>query len=228
MVTVPPRLAALAALLALPCTPLFAQSSVVGGIAVDLKSARPLACLSVELLDSAGRVVASTRTRLGGDFEFPAPSRGEYRFRFTGLGIAQVETIAEPLDPSSDIERIFRVGLALLDISGRAQQIAGRDKSELPQFLPGRGVPRYPDELRMKSIVGEAIVGYAVTEEGKVDPKSVLPIHTSHPDFLRAVERSLPDQRFTPARTSGQATCMFRVGTYVFRLNGLIGHIEID
>jgi TonB family protein len=217
---------AAAAALAVSGASLAAQGGLVGGIAVDAASARPLSCVRVELLDASGRAVAAMQTRLGGDFEFAAPPRGDYRFRFSALGIAPVETVAEPLDPASDVERTFRVTLTLLDSLARAAQVAERDSTETPRFLASKG-PRYPRRLRERRIEGEVIAGYAVTADGKVDARSMVPLFTSHPDFEDAVEHSLADLRFVPARQAGQGTCTFRAGTFIFRLDGPVGRIEV-
>lgn len=221
------RIATIVTLLMSALAPLAAQQGVVGGIAVDLASGRPLPCISVELIDSVGHPFASTRTRFAGDFEFLAPPQGDYRFRFSGLGLASVETVPEALTPSSEFERSFRIALTLLDTIARKEQLALRDSMEIPRFIPGKGSPLYPMRRREKRTHGVVIIGYAVTDRGRVHVGSAIPLHASHPDFMRAVERSLPDLRFHPARIADAPACMFRTGSYLFSLDGVVGYIEI-
>lgn len=217
------RIATIVTLLMPALAPLAAQQGVVGGIAIDLASGRPLPCIGVELIDSVGHPFASTRTRFAGDFEFLAPPQGDYRFRFSGLGLASVETVPETLTPSSEFERSFRIELTLLDTIARKEQLALRDSTEIPRFIPGKGSPLYPMRLREKRTHGVVIIGYAVTDRGRVHVGSAIPL----PDFMRAVERSLSDLRFHPARIADAPACMFRTGSYLFSLDGMVGYIEI-
>ena len=82
-------------------TPVHAQG-LVGGIAVDSATGMRLPCVDVTLEDTTGRVVARAQTTYDGAFQFDAPARGAYRFRFSVWHHVPVVGPTEMLDPSSE------------------------------------------------------------------------------------------------------------------------------
>jgi TonB family protein len=74
-----------------------------------------------------------------------------------------------------------------------------RDVDQLPT-LKGDLWPRYPEELRATRLSGQVEVEYVVNADGRVSPRSIRIMRSSHPAFSRAVLQALPKARFNPAR----------------------------
>src|SRR5690349_2189266 len=88
--------------------PLHAQG-LVGGIAVDSATGMRLPCVDVVLEDTTGRVVAHTQTVNDGAFQFDAPARGAYRYRFSVWHHQAAIGPIENLDPSSEQARMYQL-----------------------------------------------------------------------------------------------------------------------
>src|SRR5689334_25032412 len=100
--------ATLSVALLLAAAPLHAQG-LVGGIAVDSATGMHLPCVDVVLEDTTGRVVARTQTVSDGTFQFDAPARGAYRYRFSVWHHQSAIGPIENLDPSSERARMYQL-----------------------------------------------------------------------------------------------------------------------
>jgi len=77
---------------------------------------------------------------------------------------------------------------------------------------PGSAAPAYPVNLLAEQIEGSAFVLYVV------DTSSVKVIRTTHPDFVSAVKKALPDMRFRPAFLRGTKVRQLVQQSFAFRI----------
>lgn len=68
------------------------------------------------------------------------------------------------------------------------------------QRLPGSAAPRYPQELLVNRVQGQAIVRFVVDTTGLADPESFSVVVASHVEFAQSVREALPGMRFSTAR----------------------------
>lgn len=68
------------------------------------------------------------------------------------------------------------------------------------QRLPESAAPRYPPELLLKRVQGQAIVRFVVDTTGLADPESFSVVVASHMEFAQSVREALPGMRFSAAR----------------------------
>ena len=61
----------------------------------------------------------------------------------------------------------------------------------------------YPDTLQSDSVEGEALVGFEIEKDGKVDLATFDLIYASHPEFASAAREGIKQLRFSPARRQG-------------------------
>lgn len=71
--------------------------------------------------------------------------------------------------------------------------------------LPGSRMPMYPDSLRASRFEGEVLAMFVVDTAGRVVPRSLRILRSSHPLFVVEVRAALPEMRFTPAELSGRS-----------------------
>ncbi len=83
---------------------------------------------------------------------------------------------------------------------------------------PGSAAPAYPVNLLAEQIEGSAFVLYVVDTTGLVDTSSVKVIRTTHPDFVSAVKKALPDMRFRPAFLRGTKVRQLVQQSFAFRI----------
>lgn len=198
------RLLALA-LLALP-RPADAQG-YVGGIAVDSATGMKLGCVDVTLEDTTGRIVARRQTNMEGTFEFDAPARGAYRFRFDVWHHQPVVGPVEMLEPSTERARMYQ--LAFVPAPHTPIKL-WPDTADSPPGLPrdpGRAMIRYPKELHDKGVEGTVIAHYAVDSLGLVYGPSIRVIATTDPRFEPPVTAYLQAVQLAPARRAGRPAC---------------------
>ena len=196
--------------LLLVAAPLSAQG-LVGGIAVDSATGMPLPCVDVALEDSTGRVVVRTQSFADGTFQFDAPARGAYRYKFSVWHHLPVVSPVEMLEPTSERARMYQ-----LVFTGDAPQKAKlwpdtADSPPGPPRDPGQARIRYPKELFDKGIEGTVTVRYAVDSAGIVLGPSIRVLSTTDPRFEPAVTSYLQDVRLAPARRAGQPVCALMV-----------------
>jgi TonB family protein len=192
--------------LLLVAAPLSAQG-LVGGVAVDSATGDRLSCVDVTLMDTTGLVVAQGQTNEEGIFQFDAPARGAYRYRFDVWHHAPVVGPVEALDPSSEQARMYQLSFAP---AARGKLKLWPDTADSPPGAPRKGTPvplRYPAQLREKGIPGQVIVHYAVDSAGRVQVPSIRVRKSTDPQFSVAVTDFLRKVQFEPARRDGKPVC---------------------
>ena len=200
------RFSTSAALLLMSAVPLHAQG-LVGGIAVDSATGMRLPCVDVVLEDTTGRVVARTQSTTDGTFQFDAPARGAYRYRFSVWHHHAVAGPIELLDPSSERARMYQLAFA----NDPQQKLKlWPDTADSPPGPPverSQARIRYPQELHAKGIEGTVTVHYAVDSLGAVYGQSIRVVSATDPRFEPAVITYLQDVRLEPARRDGRPSC---------------------
>lgn len=86
-----------------------APAQTLRGRAVDRETLQPLPDASVALVDSAGEVVASTRSGPDGAFRLAAPGPGEYRLAASRIGYGTLLSAPVPLAEGQVVETEARV-----------------------------------------------------------------------------------------------------------------------
>jgi protein TonB len=80
------------------------------------------------------------------------------------------------------------------------------EQVEVPVVLDTRSpMPRYPQLLRDAGVEGVARLQFVIDTLGRVEPRSVKVVETTHPAFALAVQAALPHMRFAPARVGSHA-----------------------
>jgi len=211
-----PRGLTVAVLIALIGRDALAQG-IVGGTLIEARSTRPLACWDVELRTLSDSVLARSVTRSDGTFDFPAPAKGAHRFRFSAFGLHPLEATFESAGPATDFEGAYSASLVLQDPTGARMQRPLTPGT--PRAVPGRGGPRYPDQLRSDGIEGDVFAAFRIDSAGRVDSVGAFVWGATHREFERATRRALHDMRFIIEPQPGRTPCAF-VGTpFLFRLS---------
>lgn len=188
--------------------------SLIGGVALDSATSRPVRCICVALLDSAGATRDSTWTRAGGRFQFLVSAPGSYRLRFHSPGLVDVATSAVSLDGENEVARAFRIPIGIdPSLRERLRRGVGSYGTLRPR---GRWpTPEFPPALVNSVRTGEVIVLLPIDTLGVIDTASVLPVVVSHPPFLGAVQRALRRTRFEPWSLDG-LECILAIQPYQF------------
>jgi TonB family protein len=183
------------------------SQGLVGGFAVDSATGMRLPCVDVALEDTTGRVVARTQTATDGMFQFDAPARGAYRYKFSVWHHHAVVGPTELLDPASEQARIYQISFS----NDPEQSLKlWPDTTDSPPGPPrdrSKARIRYPQELYTKGIEGTVIVQYAVDSLGLVHGPSIRVIRATDPRFEPAVTAFLQDVQLEPARRGGRPAC---------------------
>lgn len=199
------RITLVAALLVV-AAPVHAQG-LVGGIAVDSATGMRLPCVDVTLEDTTGRVVALTQTTNDGTFQFDAPARGAYRYKFSVWHHLPVAGPTEMLDPSSERARMYQLAFA----NDPQQKLKlWPDTADSPPGAPrepGKSRVAYPKELYEKGTEGTVTVHYAVDSAGSVIGPSIRVISATDPRFEPPVSAYLQQVQLEPARRAGRPSC---------------------
>ena len=192
--------------LLLAAAPLRAQG-LVGGVAVDSATGVRLPCVDVTLEDTTGRVVARDQTTYDGTFQFDAPAKGAYRYRFGVWHHLPVVGPTELLAPTSERARMYQLAFTN---DPRQKLKLWPDTADSPPGPPrdlSQARIRYPKELYDKGIEGTVMVRYAVDSAGVVLGPSIRVLSATDPRFEPAVTSYLQDVRLAPARREGQPAC---------------------
>ncbi len=198
--------------------PLRAQG-FAGGIVVDPGSGARLPCVDVALEDTTGHVVARSKTNGEGIFQFDAPERGTYRYRFSIWNHAPIATQAEPLEPTTEQARTYRLSFALEERPTSKARLDTVDTPPGPPREKDRSLMRYPIGLRESGIQGDVLVNYLVDSAGWVYRPSIRVLRSTHHEFSRAVTTFLERAQLTPARSGGQPVCALMLDVpFTFRL----------
>jgi len=186
--------------------PLHAQG-LVGGVAVDSATGMRLACVDVTLEDTTGRIVARQQTATDGVFQFDAPARGAYRYRFDVWHHRPVVGPVEMLEPASERARMYQLAF----VNDPQQKLKlwpdTADSPPGPPREPSKARIPYPKELYQKGIEGTVTVQYAVDSVGVVYGPSIRVISATDPRFEPAVIAYLQDVKLAPPRRAGRPAC---------------------
>jgi hypothetical protein len=208
-----PRIAALFLIVLLPLPSARAQA-LVGGFVVEKSSRRPIACLDVQLLDSAGRFIDSTRSLPDGGFQFTAAAPGEYRIRFSAFGLTPLITGVTVANATA--ESVARYELDLAPHDSLAALLRLKVGDSLPERVPRRGKTP-PRPMGLPFLDGEhtyqATVGYAVDDAGVADSLRMFVVRSDHPAMTRYAIGALAVGVYRPARESGAPMCRFLLTT---------------
>ena len=199
------RITLVAALLAV-AAPVHAQG-LVGGVAVDSATEMRLPCVDVTLEDTTGRVIATTQTTKDGTFQFDAPARGAYRYKFSVWHHLPVAGPVEMLDPSTERARMYQ--LAFVN-DPQQQRKLWPDTVDSPPGAPRdptKSRIAYPKALHDKGIEGTVTVHYAVDSTGYVLGQSIRVIAATDPRFEPPVSTYLQAVQLEPARRGGRPSC---------------------
>lgn len=196
-----------------------AQQTAEAGVARERKTGKPLECLHVALIDSAGNAITHAVTDSAGQFLLEAPRPGAYRVRFDLNDweplVGPLDTLAEgetrpraypltfatrlvPEDASPEVYRQFRARY------GTWTDSASWSSASL---IPGNIGMQYPTELRAAYVSGKVVSQFIVDPNGIPRPGSWQPIEATHMQFQNAVKSSLRNRRFNPAKLAGQPSC---------------------
>ena len=78
--------------------------------------------------------------------------------------------------------------------------------------------PRYPESLRRAGVEGDVVAKFEVDTTGRVDPRSVEILRSTHDAFTAAVRESLAKLRFAPAATGERKVRALAVMPFHFTL----------
>jgi hypothetical protein len=202
----------------------------MAGIARDANLGKPLQCLHVVMMDSAGRAVTHTVTDSAGEFTLEARSAGAYRVEFIVPGwehlSGQLDTLTDadfrqreyPLAFTRMVGRDSVLGLmarlnAFEDTPERQAREAAAKQREIESgwvsahVVPQHASLRYPNRLRERGVGGYVLAQFVVDSTGRARPETWQLIHATHADFEAARRSSLADQRWTPARSGEKPVC---------------------
>jgi len=188
-------------------SPSLHAQGLVGGFAVDSATGMRLECVDVALEDTTGHVVARTQTTTDGMFQFDAPARGAYRYKFSVWHHQAVVGPIELLDPASERARMYQLAF----VNDPEQKLKlWPDTADSPPGAPverSKARIRYPQELFTKGVEGTVTVHYAVDSLGVVHGPSIRVVRATDPRFEPAVISYLQDVQLEPARRGGRPAC---------------------
>ena len=197
----PTSLAACALLLAFART---ASAQSIGGEVVEAMTAQPLRSYQVRLYylargDSA-QACDSTTTDERGLFQFGGQGVGAYRLEF-GPPASRLTSGARVDAANRDTAIAVRFKVPVLELSG-AQAFAANEVQQVA--IAHSTVPlRYPPELLKIGVEGEVVAQFVVEPTGRVRPRSLAVVRSSHPAFTQAVGSFLRTATYQPARIGG-------------------------
>lgn len=192
--------------------------SLIGGVALDSASGRPLRCLRAYLLDSAGVATDSTLTRAGGLFQFMVMKAGLYRVRFELKNVVDVVSPPERLENANEALHTFRLPLSIT--KDFLAQLWNNESYAGPLRRRGRWpAPEFPEALQRTMEAGIVVMMLPVDTTGALDTASIVPLAASEPALLASVYRSLRRVAFEPWQHEG-VECTLAIQPYVFRGRG--------
>jgi TonB family protein len=115
-------------------------------------------------------------------------------------------TAVEPRSPSAQSTIDATVGAEVPAPSGTGQQpYFAFEVDKMAALLPGNRAPTYPPQLRGQRIQGKVLIGFVVTEEGRVEEGSTTVIETTYPAFAESALTALKGYKLRPAEKGGKA-----------------------
>jgi periplasmic protein TonB len=133
--------------------------------------------------------------------------------------IPPVDLSQRPLDPRDFTGRGVEGGVAEGVVGGTGRVDTGPQGGELnaiyeattdderfePAILVLQPAPRYPGALEALGIEGQVIVEFVIDTTGKVQPRSIRILESTHPDFAAAARAAVAGTIFRPAHLSAHA-----------------------
>jgi hypothetical protein len=190
------------AALVLCLLPAAASAQSVTGRVLDSTTRRPLAHVTVTLVDSAGRPAARAETLPDGVFYLDAPAPGSYALDFAAAGAPAMRTPARPLAAGQEaqIEFVLAPPSAPPAVDPGAPSPAAVLLGEWYDPQP-RGWPEL--ELRIDRAVGDSVFG-ELTEKGSTTMSFVVRGKYMAPRVeLRVARVGLPEARITGVLRDG-------------------------
>ncbi len=83
---------------------------------------------------------------------------------------------------------------------------------------PASAAPSYPAELLARNVQGSVQAQYVVDTTGRAEPASLRIVRATHPLFVEAVRKALPDMRFSPATLAGKKVRQLVEQEFTFRI----------
>jgi len=191
---------------------------IVGGTVLGVDPQAPLACLTVSLVNASDSVVAQTRTRDDGTFDFAAPPPGLYRYGFYAQGFAVIESDTMTLGPTSDREETLRLRLSLPRGNFSLVPLWALDHSSNTRRRGSMRQIAYPPSLQEQGVEGRVVLGIVVDSMGGVDPARTFLVESSHPLFFTAVRAAVRGVVYDPAEVKDRRVCSLIADAFEFRI----------
>jgi hypothetical protein len=231
-----------------------AQYGIEAGVARDAKLGTPLECLHVELVDSAGNVVAQTLTDSAGQFQLEAQGVGAFRVTFDLHGWAPLSGPLDTLAEGDFKQRLYPLVFEKKlepDTTSAEYHVAGWSREQSDSAARRRmylelvaldaaigwhhAVPivgtasiRYPPPFRWSGTGGSVAASFVVDSTGSLREATWHTIAATRPEFDRALREGLRDARWTPARIADHPVCSLVFNETRFEVQNRIGHIIIS
>jgi protein TonB len=179
--------------------------AAIGGT-ITGQNAVPVARRDTFLLQMSEVPTSPGRQQLPDDApDLPAPpSIDHHPPELPHLGMSF--TVGELPDPTgaarAAIGRALPVGLDTSGTTSKPAEVSGG--VEAPELLGGLQ-PDYPEGLRRAGVRGMVRVEYVVGVDGRMDPRSLRVLYSTHPGFVLSAVQALRNARFRPAQREGRA-----------------------
>jgi TonB family protein len=204
-------LVAVMALVAVPMAPTAVSAQSIMGRVVDTASGLPLRSAAVGV-QVPGDSVVKTLTAKDGVFALRLPAPGTYVVRVQASLARPVLSDSIVVAADSTVQREFRVPMPPDPVFYDFQV----DKPVAQ--VPGRGGPRYPDELKREGVEGKVFVRFVVDTMGHAVTETFRVLRQTHAEFATAVRRALPQLRFVPAERQGRKVAQLVEQPFEFAL----------
>lgn len=184
---------------------------------------KPLAAIGVTLIDAKGAAVDSTKTDSSGAYYLEAHKEGTYHLEFAQRGLWFDSSPEFPLKASDNPEAAFAIKDHASDSVLTVEQADVKSKP-----IHGNAAPRYPTELRSRSVQGAVLVKYVVDTRGQIVPGSVQTLAATSSAFAKAAESVMYRWRYEPALLRGAAVPQLVCYPMTFRLTTFTGSVQPD
>ena len=136
------------------------------------------------------------------DPDLPAPPPTDFHARPELPSLSsQTAELVDPGSARATIAPASRVRLDSLATISKPMEVTGRTQS--PELI-GDLRPDYPLGLRQAGVQGMVRVEYVVGSNGRIDPRSLRVLSSTHPGFVLTTFQALREARFRPAQRDGQ------------------------
>ena len=143
-------------------------------------------------------IAIEAKTDTAGIFSIEVPRAGRYRLAFEVFPNQKVAGDTVAVGVSGFVQRRY-----LLSVQ-REPVFLELQVDKQPEPKPGNPQPLYPPTLRVRQTEGEVMVRFIISKAGRVEPKSIEIVRSTHPLFSTAVRMALLKMEFTPGEYRGQ------------------------